>query len=234
MNEKLRLDPFRAVLFDVDGTLVDTLDVITEALGETYEKYAGARPSNEEIRALIGMPLRDQLRLYGMKDPSETQLQEMIDFTLDRCEAHRSLERSFPAALDTLRFCKERGLRTALVTSKNAEELRRFLPKFAGAEWVDATVCSSDVQRPKPDPESALLACRRLNVEPGEAVFIGDSVYDMRCARAGGVAHVAVSYGSAPKERLLEEEPLALFETPDALLNWARQSLMETPCQERN
>lgn len=233
MPKRLALSEFKAVLFDVDGTLVDSLPALIPGLGDTFERYTGIRPRPEEVRSVIGMPLRNQLKLFGLGDASDEQVEEMTSFALHRFDSYMHLERVYEPAVETLRACHFSGLRTALVTSKNAEELRRFLPRFPGAEWVDATVCASDVDQPKPNPESALLACERLGVDPSESVMIGDSIYDMRCARDAGVAVVAVAYGSGGRNALAEEQPDLLFGTPDELLAWACESLAETPCRER-
>lgn len=234
MPHGLSLAEFDAVLFDVDGTLVDSLSALIPGLGDTYERFAGTRPSDEEIKSLIGLPLRKQLLLFGMDDASPEQLRERIEFAIERFEAHKDRESTFEGAVETLRMCKRAGQKTALVTSKSAVELKLFLTRFSGADAVDATVCASDVMNPKPAPESALLACEKLGVEPSRAAFIGDSIYDLRCARDAGACPIAVSYGSTKAETLLNEKPAALFETPEALLHWAEQSLLTTPCPERN
>lgn len=234
MPQRLRLSDFRAVLFDVDGTLVDSLETIVRGLGDTFERYLDARPSESQIRSLIGTPLSVQLRHYSENEPTPERLQEMTEFSISRFEHHSFLEKPFRQAVATLQFCRRRGLRTALVTSKSAREVELFLPRFLGDDAADTVVSSSDVKHPKPDPECAWLACERLGVTPNQAIFIGDSVFDIRCAKSAGMSSVAVSYGAAPKETLLAEHPDALFETPEALMEWAEASFLETPCPERS
>jgi len=226
MPQGLSLSNFRAVLFDVDGTLVDSLKMIIIGLGDTYEKYLGHRPAPQEIQSLIGMPLRRQLALYREVEPTEEELAEMSEYTLSRFEANVEHETLFSAAVDMLRLCHQRGIKTALVTSKDSQELSGFMKRFPGAPFVDTTVCASDVQHPKPAPESAYLACQRLGVSPQEAVFIGDSVYDMRCAKGAGTASVAVAYGAATEAALLAEQPDLLFRTPEELFRWAEAAFL--------
>ncbi len=158
----------------------------------------------------------------------------MTSYAISRFQTHKEHERVFPAALQTLAFCKARGQGTALVTSKNGTELELFLRNFPGAPHVDATVCASDVALPKPDPESARLACDRLGVASSSAVMVGDSIYDIRCARGAGVASVAVAYGASDRVTLLAERPDLLFEAPEALLEWATTSFLQTPCPARS
>jgi HAD superfamily hydrolase (TIGR01509 family) len=222
------LGDFQAVLFDVDGTLVDSLFGITQALGDAIFRFSGVRPEDSELRPLVGLPLLQQMSMY-----SQDRFREMADYAIDRMRAGDLHEKYFEGAVQCLKLCHDHGIKTALVTSKNAIELAEFLPSFPHRNSVDTAVCASDVSLPKPSPESAFLACRRLGVTPTQCAFVGDSVYDMRCGRSAGMTCIAVAYGAGSKESLEEEHPELLFETPEALLAWAAQSLTLTPCHER-
>ncbi|HRF58514.1 MAG TPA: HAD family hydrolase [Fimbriimonadaceae bacterium] len=214
----------RAVLFDVDGTLADSVPMIVAGLGDAFVQFAGVRPSAETLRGLIGMPLAAQMNLYGL-DSSLTPLPERIAFTMDRFAFHADKSGFFDPAVEALRACHKAGLGTALVTSKNADELRGFLPKFPARGAVDVTVCASDVDRPKPAPDSARLACARLDVAPADAILIGDSIFDLQCARDAGVTPIAVAYGASTEETLAREHPAALISTPAALYEWVSEHL---------
>lgn len=233
MSRELALSNFKAVLFDVDGTLVDSMDKIVNGLGDAIERYTGRRPHESEIKSLIGLPLREQFTRYAAASPTEEQLDEMIGYAISRYQFHKRLERVFEPAIEALRLCHRAGIKTALVTSKNADEMRFFSEDFVGQDYVDVAVCASDVSKPKPDPESALRACELLGVRPEEAVLIGDAIFDIQSAHAAGVTAVAVAYGSTSAARLQQENPAMLLETPEALLEWTRESLLETTCPER-
>ncbi len=234
MPERLSLSNFDAVLFDVDGTLVDSLEMIVRGLGDAIEHYFGHRPSIRQIRDLIGMPLRDQFALYSETQIEEERLSEMSIYTLGRYEVHRQHESLFDPAVAALILCHKQGLKAGLVTSKDSMELATFLEDFHGAQYLDTAVCASDVVFPKPNPESAILACQRLNVDPARAVLIGDSVYDLRCARGAGATCVAVAYGAAHRDTLLAENPDFLVDTPEELYAWAESAFLQTPCPERS
>lgn len=227
------LSNYKAVLFDVDGTLVDSMGVFVNGLGDAYERYIGYRPDRETLLSLCGIPLRRQLQMFQDNPPTEELIDEMVDYAISRYGVHDSLESTFHDSVESLRMCHRAGMRTALVTSKNSTELKRFLARFAASEAIDASVCASDVHQPKPHPESAHLACSRLGVEPAQAVMIGDSVFDIRCAREAGVTPIAVGFGASDQSTLTAELPAAYFETPADLLEWVRQSLLEPSCQER-
>jgi pyrophosphatase PpaX len=221
---------FQAVLFDVDGTLIDSLFFIAQGLGDAIDRFAGFRPEGSELKSLIGLPLMNQMALYA-KDPRD--IDEMAQFAMDRMRFHATQEQHFEGAVECLRLCHEHGIKTALVTSKNGAEFAEFFPNFSYRSYVDAAVCASDVSHPKPSPESAYLACERLGVTPNRCAFVGDSIYDMRCGRSAGMTCIAVAYGAGSRDLLEAEEPDMLFETPEALLEWATQSFTLTSCPEK-
>lgn len=221
----ITLSSYQAVLFDVDGTLVDSVHGLVRGLYDTYETFGYRTFTHKEIRATIGIPLHEQMKIAMGPGASEERIREGIDYAIERYAIHQSECKLFEPAVEALRLVHESGKKTALVTSKNAREVEGFLPKFAARSSVQCIVCASDVQFPKPSPESALLACRQLGVAPADSVMIGDSIYDLRCAKAAGMAAVAVSYGSTSKEALWNEQPDALFETPEALLDWVQTTI---------
>jgi HAD superfamily hydrolase (TIGR01549 family) len=211
-----RIEPVKAILFDVDGTLVDSISMIVAGLGDTFEKYSPSRPSQAELLTLIGMPLSAQLKLFGIKG----DITEMTQYTLDRFEAYQHLEKEFEPAVDALIVASNAGIRTCAVTSKNQQEITTFLAHFRATKYFTATVCASDVAAPKPDPESAHRALMLLNVNADEAVMVGDSIYDLRCARGAGLRCGAALYGAGKREDLLAEAPDYIFETPHDLKEW--------------
>ena len=233
MYREPRLCDCKAVLFDVDGTLVDSMAKIVMGLGDAIEHFAGKRPPDKEIQSLVGLPLSAQFKRYLPFEPSREQMDEMITYTIGRYDHHKHLERPFEPAIETLRLCQQAGLKTALVTSKNTAEMEIFLRGFVGKPYVDAYVCASDVPQPKPKPDSAIRACELLQVEPGDACFVGDSIFDMQCAHAAGNTPVAVAYGSVPAATLEKENPALILETPEALLEWAQRTLFQTTCPDK-
>jgi HAD superfamily hydrolase (TIGR01549 family) len=232
MPNGLSLADFKAVLFDVDGTLVDTLPAIVRGLGDTYEHFNGSRPSDAEIQATIGLPLTTQMRMFGSEPANAEEIEQRIDFAIHRLQSYAHLEQEYEPAVQTLKLVLQAGKKTALVTSKSRLELSLFAERVHWVQNVDITICASDVKTPKPNPESALLACERLDVSPADAVFIGDSVFDMQCASSAGLSAVAVGYGSGKKQALLDERPGRFFESPEDLLEWAKESIFRTPCLE--
>src|ERR1700722_9602553 len=123
MPQGLSLADFKAVLFDVDGTLMNTLPAIVRGLGDTYEHFNGSRPTDEQIQATVGLPLTTQMHMFRSEPVGDEELERRIDFAIQRLEAHAHLEREFSPAVEALQLIMSAGLKTALVTSKSAPEV---------------------------------------------------------------------------------------------------------------
>lgn len=213
--------PFRpqGILWDIDGTLIDTTSLIVAALDHTYRAFLGRTLPTEDIRAIIGTPLSEQVLALG--DPRETGADPLAmeaEF-IRYYESHRSLERIVPEAVEALITGKKAGITTALVTSKNREELANTLPRLGIEPYVDLIVSADDVIRPKPDPEGILFALKTLGLDPTRTVFIGDTVHDMRAAEAAGVVRCAVTWGAGPRVALVAEAPDYLCDDPTDLVS---------------
>lgn len=215
----------RAVLFDVDGTLANTLPMILAGLGDTYETLLGYRLPDSDIQSLVGTPLKDQLLLYGLDKMAEPTLDERIAMTLANYRSNWNKATLFDSAVEAFnQFCIA-GYPTALVTSRNTEEVGDLLELFPVFGQADTIVCCDDVPNPKPAGDAAFLACERLGASPKDSIFIGDSIHDMACANNAGLTAIAVSYGAATSESLEKHSPKEIFNTPEQLLQWTHEFL---------
>ena len=205
------------LLWDVDGTLTDSTSLITEALDHTYRKNYGRTLPEADLRALIGTPLRKQIRVFGEPEALGADAQEVMDDFIAHYERHKSRERILEPVVALLKEGKRIGLPTALVTSKNSEELGNTLPRLGIIGCIDFAVTADDVVNPKPDPEGLLIALARFRVRPSAAVYIGDTVHDMRAARAAGVQGVAVTWGAGSRQALEDEAAGNVCDTPEQL-----------------
>ncbi len=213
----------RAILFDIDGTLIDTVELITQALNYTYRKHLGIELPREELRRLIGLPLKTQMHYLDERVAQPVDHEAMERDEMAYYEQHRHLERVLPEVVQAVRIAHARGYRTALVTSKNRAELRGVLPRLNIDSVVDTIISADDSPRPKPSPDPVLVALNRLQVRPDAAIFIGDTVFDIACGRAAGVQVGAVGWGAHLPEDLKAAQPDYFFEAPSELLNWIEQ-----------
>ncbi len=219
LREQLLSQDTRLLLWDIDGTLIDTTTLIISGLDEIYRHYIGRTLERSELRKLIGIPLSAQM--WALGDPAEhgADVGEMCREFIRYYETHRHLERVIEPAILALRRFHGDGVPTALVTSKNRTELSNTLPRLGISKDVDLVVSADDVKNPKPAPDSILLALKKLEAEPEDAVFIGDTVHDLQAGSAAGVRCCAVAWGAGPIEQLNGMNPDYLCIEPDQLVD---------------
>lgn len=209
----------KAILFDVDGTLADTVPMILAGLGDAYEIFLGSRPDDAVLRTLIGRSLVDQMNLFGLGESDPDGVRDRVAYAMDRMRHHKAGCRLFEPMQQALELACRVGLQTALVTSKNREELDEFLAAFPALSIVTTTVSADDSARPKPAPDPFLKACERLGVHPSEAIVIGDSPFDLGGARDAGIPSIGVTFGAAKRDELTEYGALDLLDDPADLLH---------------
>ncbi len=214
------MSEFTAFLWDVDGTLIDTTQLIIEALEYTYQTQYGRSMPHDERRALIGIPLKKQIRVFGEPEEFGKSEQEVIAACIGFYESHKSLERILDSVTSILIQGKKKGYPTALVTSKNREEFTNTIPRLEISDYIDAAVTADDVIHPKPSPEGILQALELLKIAPdrkSQAVYIGDTTHDMKAARLAGVQGIAVTWGAGTHAQLELEKPVYICHTPQEL-----------------
>ena len=211
---------FRAVLFDLDGTLIDSVRLILDSYHHTLAVHGLPPRSDADWLAGLGTPLRVQFREWA-DDPE--QLNAMVlTYREYNFQHHDSRVAPYPGVADMMTVLRNRGIRTGLVTSKNREGAWRGL-RVAGLEdTVDIVVGANDVKEPKPHPEPVRRALEALGAQPEDTVFVGDSVHDMVAGRAAGVATAAVLWGPFTREDLDETGPDYWLEQPDDLIPLVR------------
>ncbi|MGC8669505.1 MAG: HAD family hydrolase [Chthonomonadales bacterium] len=209
--------PSWAFLWDIDGTLIDTTDLIVGGLQHAYRTFLHRNVPPEAIRGIIGIPLAQQVRILGDPELYGVEAAAMEREFIRWYEAHKDQERIIPEAVAALKAGRCAGHPTAVVTSKNRAEIANTLPRLAIEPWVDVIVSAEDVPRPKPHPDPILAALKALSIPASQAIYIGDTVHDAQAARAAGVAFCAVAWGAAGKDLLLNEDPDLLCEDPSSL-----------------
>jgi pyrophosphatase PpaX len=190
-----------AVLFDMDGTLVDTVPFILACVRHTFEDYKGG-PSDAEWVAGIGTPLQVQLASFARR-PEDVEPLGARYRSFWR-EHHDRLTRSFPGAPETLAVLAAASHPMAIVTAKTEASARRSLAHVGLLDRMATVVGADSCARCKPFPDPVLLALERLGVPPGRAVLLGDSVHDVAAACAAGVRALAASWGVASGDALSE------------------------------
>ena len=206
---------YPVVLFDLDGTLIDSGPMILASMKHASLVVLGREPDDELVRAAIGGPGL----VAQMRDLDPERADELVDaYRAHNEPLHEELE-AFDGMLDLLARLKGEGRRLGIVTAKRLRTVELALERFPVLRrTADVIIGADDTERHKPDPDPLLEALRRLDARPAEAAYVGDSPFDIRAAKAAGLVAVAVGWGGIhPAERLLREEPDALVRTPEEL-----------------
>jgi len=209
---------WRGVLFDLDGTLADTIELILRSYRHTMQTHLGAAPPDERWLSTMGTPLRAQLSDFA-RDESEAEAM-LETYTVFQRSIHDEMVRPFPGAVGVLGQLRARGARLAVVTSKRNVVARRTMEVCGLWDAIDVVVGADDVARGKPDPEPVhrALDALRLADRADEVLFVGDSPFDLRAGRSAGTRTAAVSWGAFARAALEAERPDYLLETLDELL----------------
>lgn len=200
-NTLERLASLEGVLLDLDGTLIDSVELIRTSLRHATEVVLGAALPDEVLMRNVGVPLRTQMQEFAPGRADEL----LVVYRAHNAEVHDRLLGEYPgtgAALDEL---LEMGLRLGVVTSKSRPVAERGLACCGLSEQIETLVAMEDTEKHKPDPEPLLLALERLGLSPDRCAYVGDAAQDMAAARAAGVLPVAALWGVHPPERVLAD-----------------------------
>jgi pyrophosphatase PpaX len=186
------------VLFDLDGTLIDSIELILNSARYAFEKLERPCPTDEEWTAGIGIPLRTMFRRYAADDADcDTLIAAYREYQLAN---HDRLVRCYDDVVDTVKTLHARGHELGIVTSKSEALALRGLAHVGLARYMDTIVGCDSSTRHKPDPEPVRIALHRLAAEPEHAVYIGDSVHDILAGNAAGVRTIAALWGAFRRE----------------------------------
>lgn len=204
---------YRAILFDLDGTLLDSVSIILNATKQVFTEMQ--LPYDEAaIRKSIGIPLVVQaVEWAGDRAEEFRERYRPIYNSLQEEHAHL-----FPNTYEMLQTIRREGLLTGVVTSKGARGTRRALDKTGISGLFDTVVTADDVVLHKPHPDPILKALADLSLEPHEALYVGDSLFDAEAADAAGVDMAGVSWGVVSREELLPKCSVGVFDTWEELL----------------
>lgn len=219
----------RAILFDLDGTLIDTTDLILQCFQFSWSKVCGIEHSRETLIETFGTPLRDAMQRLLLLSDSRSPIDgvEVEKSTVEDLLGayrtfnvlnHDALARPFEGTREVLTELRERGYHIAVVTSKGRELGLRGLKLCSLDDLVDSAIFLEDTAVHKPNPEPILAALERLNTPAEAAVYVGDSRHDIIAAQAAGVRTVGALWGPSPRAELEREGPSFVAESITDLL----------------
>ena len=206
-------------LFDLDGTLIDSIELILRSYRHTMRAHRGLEPPDEVWMQGLGTPLWVQFH-HWTEDPAEIEAM-VATYRAYNLEHHDELVRPYEGVVAAVRDLRKNGKTLGLVTSKIREGALRGLQVAGLEDGFEVIVGADDVTHPKPHPEPVLKALERLGAPAADTVFIGDSRHDIECGRAAGVKTAAVLWGPFDRTHLADLVPDYWLERPEDLATLA-------------
>lgn len=208
---------YRNILFDFDGTLIDSNEIIVQTLHETARQFTGRKLTRDELQAILGKPLAVQ-----MKAIDETQWEALDAFYRQYYRTHRdALTYAFEGIEEMLKALHEAGCKMGIVSNKGTSGIQHGLEKFGWESYFDAVISMDDVVLKKPHVECVEKALAHMGGEHSETLLIGDSIHDIECGKNAGIHTALVGWTIIDKHRILHLKPEYVVETPAEIVRLA-------------
>lgn len=208
------MSSIRTILFDLDGTLIDTNELIIASFVHTFEKY-NLQFSREEVIEFNGPTLKETFTRIA-----PDKVDEMIDtYRLHNHSVHDDYVTAFPKTLETIKYLKEGGIQLGIVTTKMSPTVKMGLALTKLDTYFDTVVTLDDVSHPKPHPEPVLKAMANLDAKASSTLMVGDNSHDIEAGRAAGVRTAGVAWAHKGRERLLAYNPTYMLEEMTDLID---------------
>lgn len=203
----------RTILFDLDGTLINTNELIQKSFKHTFEAF-GYQFSDETIRSFNGPPLMETFRKIDPK-----QAEKMLKTYQEHNHAyHDQYVTAFPNVKDTLIDLEKRNIRLGVVTTKMRKGALMGLRLTGIESFFDTIITLDDVKHPKPHPEPVIKAMNDLQAEAASTLMVGDNYHDIEAGKNAGVSTVGVSWSAKGKAFLLQYNPTYMIDDMKDLL----------------
>ena len=207
----------KAVLFDLDGTLINTNELIYNSFSYVLRDVLKLNVCDEEITSTYGKPLENTMKKY---ENDKYTAEELIRIYRKYNEEHHdNMCKPFQGVSKMLKALKDKGIKTAIVTSKRKGLAMRGLKLGNLLQYMDVVISPEDTIKHKPEAEPAIKACEALNVKTSEAIMVADSSYDLLCGKKAGCLTCGVSYTQTGIENLLNTNPDYMVKNPLEILD---------------
>lgn len=211
---------YQAVLFDMDGTVLDTLADLTNAVNHILDEYAMPRRTPREVASFLG---NGAAKLLGKAVPagtSDARLAEMLRVYQPWYDSHCAiLTAPYPGILTLMKSLREAGVKQAVISNKQDSAVKRLAAEhFPGL--LETAVGESAAVRRKPNPDAVLAALREMDVAPEDAVYVGDTEVDLQTAENAGLACAVVGWGFRTEDELRAAGAERIFHSAEELGEW--------------
>ena len=214
----MNMKTIKAVLFDLDGTLLDTIEDLADSLNHILTQYDLPVHTVAEVQQLVGNGIPKLLERAVLPDTPKEQIGEMYRQFLAYYQTHCRIKTKpyagIPELVDAL---KHRGFQLGVISNKADPATQELISHFFGDRF-DFVLGATESRKLKPDPAMVAAAVKALSLVPGEAIYVGDSQVDIETARNAGMPCVSVTWGFRSRKTLLEAGASALADTPEEVL----------------
>lgn len=209
---------YTSILFDFDGTLANTNGLVMGSWKHAFRVLRNIEQSEDVIKKTFGEPLSVSMQKFFPEVPVEEAIEIYRSHQKDIFE---EMIEPFPGMVELIKGLKARGYKVAITTSRLGNSTMVGLRKFGLDEVFDVIVTANDTTKHKPDPEPVLITLEKLGAKPEEALMIGDSMFDIKCAHNAGVKAVLVGWAEAVSEEDLNgpDRPDYFIETAEDLFD---------------
>lgn len=207
---------YTTVLFDLDGTLLDTLDDLTDAVNRALVAYGMPEREKCEVRAFLGNGARYLMEHAAPGMEAERFEKMLVEYKADYDANCVVKTAPYPGIEALLRALRARGVKTGIISNKPDSAVQPLYETFF-ADTMDIAVGEREGIRRKPAPDTVLSAMERLGAAAGETLYVGDTEVDLETARRAGVDCAAVTWGFRDPDQLIAAGAERLFDTADAL-----------------
>ena len=193
---------YKAVLFDMDGTVLDTVGDLTDAINISLEKFGFPVRSQEEVKSFLGKGPAHFVNCAVPEGTDAATKQQVLAFYEPYYDSHCQIRTApYPGIMDLLKTLKARGIRLAVISNKQEPAVKALAARHFG-DLLALAVGTSDSIPCKPNPAAVLSAMGELGVEKSETLYVGDMDVDLNTARNAGIACACVSWGFLGRKKL--------------------------------
>ncbi|MBE6756396.1 MAG: HAD family hydrolase [Ruminococcaceae bacterium] len=197
---------YKAVIFDLDGTLLDTLEDLADSVNEMLRKFSCPERTIEEIRSFVGNGMKKLVERSVSEDFDKKQLVSAYEFfRLSYSRNMRNKTHPYDGIITCLEELKARGIKTVVTSNKNDDAVKNLCREYFG-DLLTLSVGAKEGVPSKPNPEMVISAMREIGAEKEECIFVGDSDTDILTAKNAGLKSVGVLWGFRNREILEKAE----------------------------